>query len=246
MVDCGALNEWDWSRSGGDCEGISWSMAAAITANGTSSEDWDQIDENGTNIWKFSSHFMDRAGDDLSDSCGVYPSDGAIPYGFEYRIEIGSDEDPGELFFQSWEPEDGDGDSTNDELGLTLDILGTAAGTVAGPYASIGKALIQYSMDGSGTTVTSENLDSKLNFDVPVTGDHEDLPHESSGEIKAAEVSVRVKNEYSSGSHMIKFRPSYTFGYRTAANCVCHSDYVYTRYKTTAPDTDLYGFYDVA
>lgn len=246
MVDCGTLDEWDWSGSGGQCTGISWSMAAAITANGTSSEEWDQIDENGTNIWKFSAHFTDRPVDDLSDSCDIHPGD-AKPYSFEYRVEIGGEEDPAEVFFQSWEPQDGDGDSTNDELGLALNILGSATGT-AGPYVSIGSALIQYSMDGSGTTVSSENLDSKLNFDVPVTGDHDDLPHETSDEIKAAEVSVRVKNEYSSGSHTINFRPSYTFGYRTAAGeeCYCHSDYVYTHYKTTAPDYDLYGFYEVA
>lgn len=245
--DCGTLDDWEWSGSlSSSCNASSdWTAAAAITANGSTNEDWNQIAYNGTNGWKFNFHFRERPENLYQDGCSrdsetwMKPH----PHNFNYSIYTASDEDTSNLYFENWDPQDGDGDGSNDnETNLLLDILGG----IGGPYTSIGSAVIKYLVaDNDTVTVDATNLNTDLTFDVPVKGDYTDLPRETSSEAKSTEVAVRVRNEYQSDYHSVYFMPKYTFSYKYSDENQCYDCSTYTTYyKTVAPDYKLVGTYE--
>lgn len=239
--DVGMLTEtwWDDVLSQ-ECDsetGSYWSMEGGVSAKGTTSEDWNQIQESESNIWRFFTHFSNRP--ENRTDCGW---SGPWPDQFEMIVQIGDDEDNAELYFDAWEPKDGEGDSDNQLTETLLDIVGGFGGTYTGIGAAIAKFLIQ---DGSSTTVTAENVNSKLTFTVPLEGGYDDLPHETD-KAEVAEVRIRVNSDYASGTHNLKYMPKYTFGYMedTYFECTCHSDYTYANYKTSAPANPLKPEYD--
>lgn len=245
--DCGTLDDWEWTGSlSSSCNASSdWTAAAAITANGNSNEDWNQIAYNGSNIWKFAFHFRERPENLYQDGCTQDTDTYMKPHpdNFNFSVYTDSDEDASSLWFDSWEPDNHDDDgSNNDELGLVLDILGG----VGGPYTSIGAAVVDYIVSGDNSiTVSEQNNNTDLTFDVPTGGDYPDLPRENSSEARSAEVSVRLQNEYQTGYHDVWFMPKYTFSYKYSDENTCYDCYTYdTRYKTVAPTYKLLGTYE--
>ena len=244
--DVGTLADDEWTGSlSSSCNASSdWTAAAAITANGSSNEDWNQIAYNGTNVWKFAFHFRERPENLYQDGC-TQDSETYMkphPHNFKFSIYTASDEETSNLYFDNWDPQSGDSDGSSDnETNLLLDILGG----VGGPYTAIGAAVAEYLVaDNRTLSVNKANSNTNLTFDVPVKGDYSDLPQEGS-KAKAAEVSVRVKSEYDSGNHSIKFMPKYTFSYKYSDENQCYDCYTYdTRYKTVIPESDLTGTFE--
>lgn len=245
--DCGTLGDTEWEGSlSSSCDASSdWTAAAAITANGSTTEDWNQIAYNGTNDWKFNFHFRERPENLYHDGC---PNDGETwlkprPHNFNFSVYTPSYEDTSNLYFDSWDPTDSDGGGSGDnEMDLVLDIVGG----VGGPYTAVAVAVIDYLVsDDRTTTVDATNLNTDLTFDVPLKGDYTDLPRETSNEAKSAEVAVRVRNEYESGQHSVYFMPKYTFSYKYSDENQCYDCSTYTTYyKTVAPDYPLVGTYE--
>lgn len=240
----GTLHDADWSNSmGNSCASSDWTGGAGITAKGSSSEDWNQIAEGETNIWKFWIYFRERPEDLYNDWC-TYDSDWKpLPHNFNFHVYTHHDEDPSELWFPAWEPDNHDDDgSNNDEISLVLDILDG----IGGPLTSIGTAVVDYIIDGDNSiTVDETDYSTDLTFDCPVKGGYADLPREKSDETAAAEVSVRVQNEYADGYHSVYGIPKYTFRYTYSDPNQCSDCYAYTnRYKTITPETKPWGTFE--
>lgn len=235
--DYGILEEVDdWSGSmETDCyrgDEISWSAVTAASAHDTPSEDYDEIDENGSNVWRFDIHFQDRPKHLLGPCNGDKPNNWAWPVSFQFEISIADSEDPNELYFDKPQPEDDT--SSTDEIGTTLDII-DSFGSV---YTSLGTAVGDYILSNVNTPdVTYEKNGSKYIFDIPVDGNYYDLPREESDEAKAAQVSLRVQNEYPPGDwHAIKYLPEYTFSYKEVDPWDCDCSKTPRTLKTTVPD----------
>lgn len=242
----GTLYDSEWSNSmDTSCEGYStWTGATAITANGSSSEDWNQIAEGETNIWKFWIHFRERPENLYHDGCTYYDDDfKPYPHNFNFHVYTHYDEDPSELWFPSWEPDNHDDDgSDNDELDLVLDIING----VGGPYTTIGTAVVDYMISGDDSIdVDESDLSTDLTFDCPADGGYDALPRENSDEARSAQVSVRIQNEYADGYHSIYGIPKYTFGYKITDPNQCTDCYAYyTEYKTVTPETKPWGTFE--
>jgi hypothetical protein len=244
--DGGILDEVSWYRTmDSSCSGTSsdWRMASSTHAEGTDSSEWNEIAYNGSNIWRFQMYFPNRPESIFDPDCRDSGVDyRPWPVNFQYDVSIGSDEDASDLYFTHNEPQDGDGDSGNDELDLALDILGG----VSGFYTSVGAAVIKFLIGGSGTSFESSNLGGSYSWDVPLEGNYDDLPHESD-KARSAEVRLRVNNEYTSGTHYLDVSQSYTFGYYTdedGSYCRCSSPI--SEWKKTATTKIHSPSYDVA
>lgn len=111
-------------------------------------------------------------------------------------------------------------------------------------YINLATAVGDYLMSGSSGCQVDETNNESYTFDIDVDGDYNDLPQEESDDAHACQVSLRVWNEYDSGSHSIKFTPEYTFRYPTMPyDCTCGGYYWYT--KTTVPGLLGFATYDV-
>lgn len=241
--DTGMLHENTWTGSiskdfdtcGGNVS-TNWEMALGVSAKGSTQEEWNQIAEGESNIWKFFTHFTDRPEHVLRDVCNpsaIVANPRPIPHNLRYVVENADVESDSDFYFSHPEPQDGDGDSENDELNLALDILGS----VGNVYTALGAAVAKYFIDGSnGASVSYTDGGASYTFDVDLTGDRDDLPHEESGEAHTAQVSLRANNDYASGEHYALFLPEYTFRYIIEGDyrpCDCRN-WSY-EYKTTAP-----------
>lgn len=243
--DGGILDEVDWYRTmESSCSGTSsnWRVASGVHAEGTDSSEWSEIAYNGSNIWRFQMYFPNRPESIFPDECKSTGVDyRPWPVNFQYDVNIGWNEDPSDLYFTHNEPQDGDGDSDNDELNLALDILGGTSGF----YTSVGSAVVKYLIDGNGTSFDSSNMGGSYSWDIPLEGDYNDLPHESS-DAESAEVRLRVNNEYTSGTHYLDVTQSYTFGYYTDEGSYCRCSSPISEWKKTATTKSLSPSYDVA
>ncbi|MFC5368402.1 hypothetical protein [Salinirubrum litoreum] len=243
--DHGDLDAYDWSDSmSGVCSGASdsdWTAAYGVNASGSTSEEWNQIDQNGSNIWRFFFHFRERPENLVIDVCQENDTYQPEPHNFRFVVELADAEDDSQIYLKFPEPQDGEDDSENTELGLAMDILSN----VGGLYTDIGFAVGDYliSGDGSNTYVNQENNASKLTWDVDVTGEYDDLPLETD-EARGAQVSCAVKNEYADGTHSIKYQPEYTFLYRETGQTYCSCSINYERYKTVAPGVIGFASYE--
>jgi hypothetical protein len=218
-----------------DTSAMDWTFTGGISARDTSDENYDEIERNGSKIWKFYGHFEDRPKNLVRDPCSD-DYQRASPASFEYVVEVPDTEDNNKLYLTNPEPDDGDGESSNEELGLLFDIIGGVGGT----YTAIGSVLVDYAMDGSAG-VTDER--GKYTFDVPVDSSS-DLPREENGDANVAEVSLRVENEYDAGIEgTINFLPSYTFRYPKTYQQTCSCLDTITEFKTTMPDFVADGDY---
>jgi hypothetical protein len=244
--DSGVLSERQWQDSyDPNCDydyQIDVDAICAVTAHGTSSEDWDQIAQDGSNIWRFDFHFADRPKEMIGHCTeSEYESWWAEPWNFELKAEIQGDEDSGQLYFESEAPQNGDDDSSNDEYEKALDILGGVGGT----YTKVGAAIGKYLLRDSGSAFHSHDNESVFHWDLSLSGEYSDLPHDDGDdEINAVQTSMRVRNEYKDGTHGIKYTPSYTFSYIEwdAEQCACSR--TYRTYATTAPHVSGYADYE--
>lgn len=241
--DGGILDEVTWDRTMDskcyDTKSSDWRMVSATHARGTTSEEWNEIDQNGSNIWRFQMYFPNRPESVYNIPCWERygePDWRPYPANFQYSVEIGYNEDPSQLYFRDNMPEDGDGDSDNAELDLVLDILGG----VGGFYTGVGTAVVKYLIDNgwfsSGVNFSSSSSSDRYEWDIPLRGGYDDLPHEES-KARSAEVKCRVRNEYASGTHDVSVTQSYTFNYRSTEDPygVCdYSDCSFTYTKKTA------------
>jgi hypothetical protein len=224
--------------------------ATAINAEGSSSEDWNQIDQNGSNIWRFNFHFADRPKEYLAHCYqGNYTEYWASPDSFKLTVEIGGAEDENQITFQGPSPNESvNDDSGNPEQNFALDILGG----VGGIYTSLGAAVGKYYLASGGSPISlqKENYNTKFTWDIALSGNYYDLPHEQSGEAKSVQVGMKIFNEYSSGSHTIKYTPEYTFNYYKLAEspygyCGCQAgDNIYVAHQTTSPYYPVYASYE--
>lgn len=245
--DHGVLDELEWARSEStDCyDGsiMGWKAASAVCAFDTASENYDQIDSNGSNVWRFDVHFPERPKALLGPcSANDNSANWAYPVNFRFDIEIGDNESKYELYLTDPAPEDGENDSENDEKGLALNIIG-GYGNV---YTSLGAAIGDYIIDSSsGTYVDQISNGEGMLFDIDVSGDYYDLPREEDSEAKAAQVSVRVNNEYPPGdNHEIIYVPEYTFSYAYLDETTCSCSDFYRTQKTTTPFSTGYGVFE--
>jgi len=62
--DGGILDEVTWDRTMDskcyETKSSDWRMVSATHARGTTSEEWNEIDQNGSNIWRFQMYFPNR------------------------------------------------------------------------------------------------------------------------------------------------------------------------------------------
>jgi hypothetical protein len=245
-TDHGVLHEVSWAGEMTDdyCEELymDWDMVAAASADATQSEGYDEIDENGSNIWRFDAHFSDRP-KHMLDGCN-YSDDSnywAFADNFRYNINNG-DEDKGEVYLTDPAPQDGDEDSSNEEMEFVLDII---AGT--GTYAAIGAAVGKYLISGGSDScdVKQKNNGAKYIFDIDLDGDYDDLPREEDEEAKATQVSLRVNNELNEGDYgTLEFLPEYTFGYRIKDTEFCSCNEFDIKYKTIVSDDTAFPTYE--
>jgi len=249
--DSGVLNEYTWTDSMSDCDGRAssdWKMTSAATAKDASDHSWDEIDTNGQNIWEFVTYFNERPENMINDACRNDQYYNPEPHNYRVTIDIAEAENKIDLYFSNPQPQDGDDESDNSLLNTSLDIIGGAGNK----YVSIGATIIDYVMAGGGssTAVTTEDMGSKYTFDIDLDGSYNDLPRVINGEANSVGVSLRVQNDYSSGSHGVKYIPEYTFAYTTppydANQCACKgSTFFVTNYKTTVPDfPPIFAYYD--
>jgi len=245
-TDHGVLHEisWEGNQTNPKCDEdyMDWEMVAAASADATQSEDYDEIEKNGSNVWRFDAHFSNTPkhlldGCDYSDNAEYW----AFPDNFRYNINNGS-EDTGEVYLTDPAPQDGDEDSSNEELEFALDII-AGAGTYAAIGAAVGKYII--SSDGSDSCdVKQENNGAKYIFDITLDGNYDDIPREKDDEAKATQVSLRVNNELEEGDYgTLEFLPEYTFGYYEKATDYCDCNNIRTWYKTTVSDSTAFPTY---
>jgi len=246
--DSGVLDESLWEESMSACDGAitsDWEMVAAVTANDTSDHNWDEIQEGEQNIWEFVTHFEERPENLIHNDCWRSQYNKPEPHNFRCTIEIADSENYNELFFHSPQPaDDADDESGNDILGRSLDII---QGT-GNAYISAGAALIDYAMSDSSNSTSVDNNDnkSKFIFDIDLDGGYDDLPQVVDGEPESVGVSLRVRNDYSSDYHGIKYIPEHTFTYPSQRNdrspCGCETPTYY--YKTTVPNCLPFATYE--
>ena len=230
--DSGTLAETEWTGSvENECTSLTYAAAAAVMAEGTSSEEWTEIDQNGFNIWRCAMHFTS-----LPDgtNCCSNPAEG-YPHDVEFLAQIAQSEDANQLQFDNWEPQDGGPHGSMSPETVALNIITNAAGVYFGPYASVASATINFSMGGDTPSVTDQYNESEVNFDIPLDY-YGDLPQEEwvDGEedISPVEISVTVESGYGSGTHTVEFLPKYTFAY---TNPFYSCQYDVTYYKTVEP-----------
>jgi len=244
--DHGTLDEISWEGSlheeieGSYCEDpyMYWRVNAGVNASDTRSECYDEIQESESNKWRFNLHFSDPPGN-MVDGCDYEdPAYDAWPENFRYRVERGENESS-ELWFNKPEPDNHDGQDSNDEIDLLLDIVGSV-----GTYASIGAAVGKYLLKSQdGTDVQKD--EGKFVWDVALDGDNGEVPREEDGKAKTTQAKIRVQNEYSDGKYgNVEFFPEYTFGYvKKDGNNACRCNGYGGYYKTTVADETAFAAY---
>jgi len=241
----GELYGKDWSGSvTRDCWGgqeMTWEAMASVCASNEKEANYDEIESEGSNRWRFDMHFTDRPEEMLHPCDNAKQKEyWAEPYSFEYRIEV-TDNHHDQVYVSG--PDPADESSSSNEIGFLLDII-AASGNY---YAAVGAAAGDYIISGSSSTnVTPIDGDRGYVFDISLDGDsYDDLPHEENDEIGATQVSLRVNNnkdKYGRGD--LKFLPKYTFEYEQGGKdyeCTCVP---HRRWKTTVPDTHLYPSFE--
>ena len=241
-INSGTLGEKSWG--GGESyfgdpdtcdasEYMGWNMVCGVTAQGSTSEDWNEIDQNASNKWRVVSHFGETPEHLIWDHCGLIPGDPSPwPEKFTCTVTIASDEDPTQLYFSKPEPSDNDNDSGNDLTSTALSIIG-GVGSV---YTSIVSTLVDYSISGNSASVDYSNGGGTYDWTIPLEND-QPLPTEDSSEATTTGGAFKVQNKYASGSHDVIVQPSYTFGYGRPSDCGC-INWV-PEYTTTAPITGI-------
>jgi hypothetical protein len=252
----GTLYDYDYSRTYyPECyDGeMNLTAATAVTAEGSSSEDWNQIEEGEDNIWRFHFHFNDRPKEFLGPcQQSQYSSYWAEPDSYQLIAEIGGAEDENEITFLAPSPnESTNDDDENEQYGPALDILDG----VGGIYTSLGAAIGRYYLNSGSSAVRlqRENFYTKYTWNLDLAGAYEDLPKSDNGEAKSVQVGMKVHSDYSSGSHSIKYTPEYTFSYNKLAKspegyCGCKEGAlygnIYRALKTTSPTYPGYATYE--
>jgi len=244
--DHGTLDELSWEGSlheeieGSYCEDpyMDWTVNAGVNASDTRSECYDEIQTGEANRWRFNLHFSDPPGN-MVDGCDYEdPAYDAWPENFRYRVER-SDEDSSELRITEEEPDNADSQSSNEEIYLLLDIVGSF-----GKYASIGAAIGKYWIRSQdGTNVDTDP--GKIVWDVALDGDNGEVPREEDGEAKTVQTSALIENDYPPDEYgLVEFFPEYTFGYHKKDghhSCRCNSYGGY--YKTTVANETAFAGY---
>lgn len=224
-----------------------WRLYSGVYALGSSEEEWSQIEDNGSNIWRFAQSFSNLPEstyplDDRKDSFDYRP----WPDNFQYDVSIAYDEDVSNLYLNFPSPDDSESGNNYSEFDLLLDILGGAGGF----WVNAGAAAIEYVIGPDDATVTVADLGESISWDIPMDGsDYSDLPQERSSDATGAEVRARVNNEYSSGTHELSVTQSFTYDYYTQYDPVydsCDPTYRYVASRTSATTKSLTPTYDVA
>ncbi|WP_193790393.1 hypothetical protein [Natronobacterium lacisalsi] len=247
-VDTGILDEkpWDGEVDNRECsyQEPSWKLAAGVTGRGTEEEDYYQIEDGNSAIWEFHMHFTQRPdGHLIADNCSADPEP---PYGkpktYQFHIEIGDNEVRDNLYFEDPVPNDNDGESGNDLLGLGFEFTDAVYGNI---YTSLGSALYDLNQSG-GADVDKRNQGEEMYFDIPLDQDPDNLPTGDTDE-EVASVQLRVNNEYDSGTHSVVVHPSFGFTLPGTPNGggLCYCEYNSPIGFNTAPKEPLEVEYEV-
>lgn len=225
------------------CKNSSWKLAAGIAADDATEGEFDQISKYGSNRWRLYVFFEELPDDLFPDDCE--PETLVYPYNFNPYIEPYRSEFDNDLYFSHPNPEDGDGESENDELDLIFDIIG--GGSSSG-LVQVGTSVVKYIMAGSGnsTDVSQDRNGSEYTFDIDLSGDYDDLPTKNSDEVNVTQVSLRAHNEldpddshYSSGRFYTNYVPRHTFTYADTTSCGCFDSTPIHLHKTISWDHPL-------
>jgi hypothetical protein len=233
--------EWDDSMSGG-CDGgsasESWSMVAGYDGKRVRKDndndgyeeivdEYDEIEVGLSDQHRVFMHFDNRPKECVIDACNVYRL--AKPHNFSITIDVPAAFSTEEIYFDDADPVSGNTDDSYDEYDLTMDIFSS----FGGQYGAIGEALVNYLIDSSGASVSVTNRNA--DFDIPVKGDHGDLPRETSDNAEVAEAKVRTYCEVVGDNYYTIYQPQYTFAIRYLDSATCNCTQAYWKYKTTAP-----------
>lgn len=246
-IEYGMLDELDWNDSMfHDCSGVEisddWSMVAGYDSrdiykdtDGDGDEElvdeYDKIATGESDEHRAFMHFSDRPTNMIIDACSSDSDWKAEPYNFTITIKVPDSTTTEEIYLTDPDPRDDDTDSTNDELGLLMDIISTTAGSV---YTRIGAVLVDYMInsDAGGASVTGDSR--AWEFDIPVEGGYDDLPRETSDDAEVAEAKIRTNCDIK-GDYYTIYQPQYTFRTRYTDPTYCNCSNHYWKYKTTAP-----------
>lgn len=244
-VDYGMLDEIEWGDAmvhdcGGKTISDDWTMAAGYDArdvykdiNGDGNEEkvdsYDRIATGEADQHRAFMHFQDRPSNMIIDECNQDNEWKSQPYNF--TISISHSYTTEELRIVNPDPKNGEGDDSNEELNLLMDIIASSSGNV---YTAAGFALVKYFINelAGGASVTGD--DTGRTFDIPVNGGYDDLPHETSDDIEVAEGKVIMECDIQ-GNYYASYQPQYTFRSRRHDPNLCSCSNTLWKYKTTAP-----------
>ncbi|ELY30489.1 hypothetical protein C500_08207 [Natrialba magadii ATCC 43099] len=226
----------------GNCEESNMEYWMGVSADDATAYDYDEIGFSQSNRWRFWVFFSERPDDVFPDSCD--PANFIHPSNYSLHVEPHDENHYNDLYFSHPEPDDGDGESGNDEVGLALDIIGAAGGRLT----EIGASIADYVMAGSGssTEVNYEQGGAIYNFDVDLDGEYDDLPRELSNEAQTTQFSLRVHNELhpDDSPYLVSFHPQYTFHYADSNSCDCFHAMPIAAYKTIGPNIAWSALYE--
>lgn len=242
--------EWSDSMVGDWCdsESSSWELAAGVGAGEGEYTDPDEITYNGSKRVQGSMYFTDRPDTMLDPNCSYYDIYDAEPENFEIVLEPGSLNDVDNLYFDGAHPEDGAGENhSSNPIGTVLDIVAAATK----PQFAVPAVLINYLLQDGGNSVSVSEIgdDGKLEFDIDVDGDYDDLPREVGNELEVAGVSGRLHMGYlpEDSPRTTLMMPNYSFKnwQHPPEGCnTCQSYSPVAKFKTTSPAGPFYAFFD--
>jgi hypothetical protein len=218
-------------------------MASAVNPGHTSSEAYDEIEESESDVWTFDMHFTDRPEANLGpcsdDDNREY---WAYPEMFKFDVQIGDNESADELYLSDPDPNSGESNSNTDEDDKILDILSDSYGNI---YTDLGVAVGDYIISNDNVIADQHENGGRYTIEVDTHGDYGDLPREENDEARAAQVSLRVNNDYPVGTnHTVKFLPEYTFTYAKLDPITCDCMAWFYTDKTTVPIDPGYAVFE--
>ncbi|RZV05171.1 hypothetical protein [Natrinema hispanicum] len=231
-ADSGVLTEFSHqSTLDGDCVDTDYQVNFGVQSDIKKYHEYDEIEEGDSNTWRFYVYFGNRPNDIFECDSINY----IRPSNYSLHVEPFYDDQKDYIHFSHPQPDDEDGQTENEELGLALDLIGS------GNLAGVGASIAKYIMSGSGSSTTVNYYDSGTiyDFDVDLDGSYDDLPRELSDECQTTQFSLRVNNEWPADDMLcsIEFQPEYTFYYADSTSCTsCYSATPVGMYKTVTPD----------